>query len=323
MTVFFTVFFITAALLLLILAFAAHYMYRFATVRKTPVATVWEDDALFYRFRRMYEKCPPPFMEKRDKIRALGQGGEKLSLTSHDGVKLSARLIFPEGDVKAALIMFHGYRSEPTHDFGPLAYDLLQMGVMLLIPDQRAHGGSEGRHITFGVKERHDAVLWTEMLAERYPDVNMALFGVSMGATTVLTASELNLPHNVKAIIADCGYTTPTEICEKVLSHDLHLPKFPLFPVSRLAVRLFAGYDFGEVSAVSAVKNTSLPCLIFHGEEDGFVPYEMGETIRDAAGEKCTFVSVPKAGHGEAYLYAPEQYVDTIRRFLSGVNINL
>lgn len=323
MTVFLTVILIIAVLLLLILAFAAYYMYRFATVRKSPVSTVWEDDTLFYRFRRSYEKCTPLFMEKRDMIRALGQKGEKLFVNSRDGLKLSARLIFPEGEIKGALIMFHGYRSEPTHDFGPLAYDLLKMGLMLLIPDQRAHGGSEGKHITFGVMERHDAVLWAEALTEMYPDLNIALYGLSMGATTVLAASELPLPGNVKAIVADCGFTTPLEICEKVMVNDLHLPKVPLFAISRLAVRLFAGFDFGEMSAVDAVKRTSLPCLIFHGEKDGFVPYKMGEALRDAAGEKCTFVSVPEATHGAAYLYATEQYVDTILRFLGGVNINL
>lgn len=310
-------------LLLLFLAFAAYHMYRFAIVRKTPVATVWEDDALFFRFRRMYEKCPARFMEKRDAIRAIGQRGEKLTLTSHDGLKLSARLILPDGEIKAAAVMLHGYRSEPTHDFGPLACDLLKLGVLLLIPDQRAHGGSEGKHITFGVMERYDALLWTELLAERFPGVSIFLFGVSMGAATVLAASELPLPPRVSAVIADCGYTSPADICEKVLTADMHLPKFPLFPVSKLAIRLFAGFSLDDISVLSSVKRTHLPSLIFHGEKDGFVPFGMGEAIRDAAGEKCTFVPVADADHGESYLYAANEYLDTIRCFLNGVGIDL
>ncbi|MBQ6789079.1 MAG: alpha/beta hydrolase [Clostridia bacterium] len=323
MTVFLTVTIIAAALLLLILAFAAYYMYRFATVRLTPVSTVWEDDELFYRFRRSYEKCPPAYMEKRDVFRKLGKSGRRLSIASRDGLKLSARLILPEGDVKGALIMFHGYRSEPTHDFGPLGSDLLKMGLMLLVPDQRAHGGSEGRHITFGVKERYDAVLWAETLSEMYPDVSIGLYGLSMGAATVTMAAELPLPPNVKAVIADCGYTSPLEICEKVMVRDMHLPKFPLFPVSRLMIRLAAGFDFCEASSVDAIRKAPLPCLIIHGEKDGFVPFKMGEALRDAADGKCTFFSVPEADHGNSYLYAPNEYTQTIRRFLHGVDINI
>ena len=323
MTVFSTVIIILAALLLLFLAVAAYYMYRFATVRKTPVSTVWEDDGLFLRFRRSYEKCPPEYMGKRDRFRGIGQKGERLSVTSRDGLKLSARLILPEGEVKGALIMLHGYRSEPTHDFGPLGYDLSKLGLMLLVPDQRAHGGSEGRHITFGVKERYDVLLWAETLAKMYPDVSIALYGLSMGAATVTMAAALSLPPSVKAVIADCGYTCPLDICEKVMTNDMRLSKYPLLPVSRLLIRLLAGYDFGEASSVDAVKSTSLPLLVIHGEKDGFVPFKMAEVIRDAAGEKCTFFPVPEADHGESYLYAPALYVDTIRRFLDGVGINI
>lgn len=323
MTVFLTLIIILAVLAVLFLAFAAYYMYRFSTVRKTPVSTVWEDDEMFGRFRRSYEKCPPEYMKKRDSFRKLGQNGQKLTVTSRDGLTLSARLILPEGEVKGALIMFHGYRSEPTHDFGPLAYDLQRLGLMLLVPDQRAHGGSEGKHITFGVKERYDAVLWAETLAGMYPHVNIALYGLSMGAATVLMASELSLPPSVKAVIADCGYTSPFEICEKVMTLDMHLPKFPLFSASRIMTRLLGGYDFCEASSVDAVKNTSLPCLLFHGEKDDFVPHEMGKAIRDAAGEGCIFVSVPDAGHGESYLYATDNYIETVRRFLGGVDINI
>ena len=322
MNVFLTVFLIIAALLVLISAIAAYCMYRISVLRSDPVASVWESDEIFYRFRRVYEKCPPQFVEKRDMFRRIGQRGERLSITAKDGTALSARLILPEGEAKCAFLMMHGYRSEPTYDFGPLAYDLLQHGVMLLVPDQRAHGGSEGRHITFGVKERYDTSLWAELLANRYPHMDIVLYGLSMGASTVMMASALPLPPSVRAVIADCGYTTPLEICEKVMVRDMHLPKFPLFPISRLAVRLLAGYDFAEASSVDAVRETKLPLLLIHGEEDGFVPFKMGEVIRDAAGEKCTFFAASGATHGAAYLCAPEQYFDTIRRFLNGADIN-
>ena len=53
--------------------------------------------------------------------------------------------------------------------------------------------------------------------------------GLSMGAATVLMASELELPSNVIGIIADCGYTSPGAIVRKV-SRDVRIPAWVSYP---------------------------------------------------------------------------------------------
>ena len=53
----------------------------------------------------------------------------------------------------------------------------------------------------------------------------LILGGLSMGATTVLLASCFDFPANVRAIIADCGFTSPYEIAKSVLRRDA--PKAP------------------------------------------------------------------------------------------------
>ena len=42
------------------------------------------------------------------------------------------------------------------------------------------------------------------------------LAGVSMGATSVLMATALPLPANVRGVIADCGFTSPRAIMAQV-----------------------------------------------------------------------------------------------------------
>ena len=73
------------------------------------------------------------------------------------------------------------------------------MGHNLLLIDERAHGRSEGRTITFGIQERWDVESWARFAVERFgADVQIILYGVSMGAATVLMAAGLDLPENVK-----------------------------------------------------------------------------------------------------------------------------
>ena len=49
--------------------------------------------------------------------------------------------------------------------------------------DQRAHGLSEGKTITFGIKERLDCLCWVEYLVERFgKETQILLTGISMGA---------------------------------------------------------------------------------------------------------------------------------------------
>lgn len=67
------------------------------------------------------------------------------------------------------------------------------------------------------------------------------LHGDSMGATTVLLASGLNLPKNVKAIVADCGFTSAYDVFSHILKRDYHIPKFPIMKVTEVMTRKKAG----------------------------------------------------------------------------------
>ena len=77
------------------------------------------------------------------------------------------------------------------------------------------------------MKERFDCRDWAEYAVRLAgEDCNLYLSGISMGCATVLMAAGLPLPANVRAIIADCGFTSPKEILKTVLNRDYHLPAF-------------------------------------------------------------------------------------------------
>lgn len=256
----------------------------------------------------------------QDTVRGLfdelaGRPCEELTILSRDGRKLHGW--YYEGEEDAPLdIFFHGYRSFCMKDFCGGAELSRLLGHKILLVDQRAHGKSEGHTISFGVKERFDVVSWANYGAARFgEEIPIMLYGISMGGTTVLMASELELPKNVKGIVADCPFDTPMNILTHVAQRT-GIPKLLLRPFLILGAGIFGGFYVYGADAAQAVKKASVPILIIHGEADTFVPCEMSKTIYSANPSNITLVTVPDAHHGISYLVDPEKYQRAIMDFI-------
>lgn len=250
---------------------------------------------------------------------ALAIPYETVSVTSYDGLTLRGKY-YPASPEAPWLIMFHGYRSGAERDFcGGLPFGI-ESGFNVLLVDQRAHGKSDGRCLTFGIKERRDCLSWIEYVCSRTNNTaKIVLYGMSMGAATVLMATALGLPENVIGIVADCGYTSPSAIIQKVL-RDRHLPMFPTYALLRLGGMLYGGFDLEAASAVSAMDQCDIPILFIHGEDDRFVPCDMGrENYSHCHSLKKELLTIPNAGHGMSYMVDKTKYLDAVSSFLGKV----
>ncbi|MEG2251653.1 MAG: alpha/beta hydrolase [Clostridia bacterium] len=250
------------------------------------------------------------------------QSPEKVEITSFDGLKLRGSYL-PAGEEKQAVLLMHGYRAKGgISDFAPLLRFYHELGLSVLVVDQRAHGQSEGKWICYGVKERYDCKQWLEWLNGRAHFADLFLSGLSMGAATVLMATALALPPNVRGVVADCGFTSPWEICGHVLHVQYHLPKWPLLPLANAAVRHAAGYDLREASAVEAMrKDTSIPVLFIHGDQDAFVPTWMGRENYEACAATKVLVIVPGAGHALSVWKASADVQAAISAFVKSSSV--
>ena len=243
---------------------------------------------------------------------------EQLHVMSYDGKLLHATYL-PRQNAKGAILLFHGYRSCWQIDFGlvlPYYYD--ELGYSLLLVDQRAHGLSQGKYLTLGVRERLDVISWVTYMGQKAgQDVPLILGGLSMGATTVLMASCFDFPANVRCIIADCGFTSPYAIAKSVLHRD-H-PKAParlLLPLCSVCTRIFAGFGLHDASTLDAVRESRYPILFIHGTGDKFVPCEMTKEAYTVCTSPKELVLVPGAEHGKSYLVEPERVRAALKRFL-------
>lgn len=302
------IFIVTA---LLILIFAASYLsYRKA----------------FYVPQSQKESvCAIPSGEQyecvKDKILSLIKEMDELTfesvfITSFDGVKLYARY-YHVRDGAPLQIQFHGYRGSALRDFCGGHKLARELGHNILAVDQRAHGKSGGNTITFGIKERYDCLCWVKYALERFgKETPIFLSGVSMGAATVLMASELNLPENVVGIIADSPYSSPEEIIRKVCKEDMGLPPAIAMFFIRLGAKVFGHFDLKSADAINAVHRTKIPILLLHGESDLFVPCDMSKKIEENASGRILRETFPNAGHGISYIIDPDRYSRITIRFI-------
>lgn len=246
------------------------------------------------------------------------QEKERITMRSHDGLKLVAYYLPAPVESRRILILMHGYRNkEIVWDFSNLVKFYHEQGYDLLVPFQRAHGESEGEHICFGVKERYDVAQWAEYISGRFDGrCNIFLSGISMGGATVLMAAGLKLPGQVRGIIADCGYTSPWDIFAHVLKKDCHLPKFPFLYAADYICHRKAGFHFQEGSTAKSMRENRIPVLFIHGGRDDFVPAGMSWMNYEAcAAEKEIFI-VDRAAHGTSNLAAPEEYRRRVIKFM-------
>ena len=266
-----------------------------------------------------YEALKSPYLEgMRDVIRQQiddlsAYPCEEIRIKSHDGLTLFARY-FKGRDGMPVSILFHGYRGSSHTELSGAALMMISHGLGAIVVDQRAHGKSAGRTVSFGVKERHDALAWVTYARERFGnDTKVVLYGISMGASTVLMASELITDSGV-AVVADCPYSTPEAIIKRVLQNRGLKPGL-LYPFVTMAAFIFGHFRLGSASAVEAVKRTKAPILLIHGKADDFVPYTMSEEIKSAS-ESATLFGVDGAKHGASFAVGQENYVNCVLDFI-------
>lgn len=242
---------------------------------------------------------------------------EDIYINSHDGLKLHGKYYHVK-DNAPICICFHGYRSSATKDFSAGIKMCFENNHNVLLVDHRAHGKSQGQVITFGIKERYDCLDWINYIDTRFPNSKIFLFGISMGASTIIMSTSLITSQNVVGLIADCPYSSPKQIIKKI-AKDMKLPCNILYPFVYLSAKLFGGFNINESNCINEIKNSKIPTLIIHGEADSFTPCEMSKEMKKYASENVNLILFPKADHGLSYITDENRYKQAVKDFINNL----
>lgn len=280
--------------------------------------------AYYSPYRDAHEIKTKPFLDDKKQFDEIIRQATILSkipcrrvyTRSYDGLRLVGRYYHRSDDAPLCLC-FHGYRGSALRDFSVMGQFLQNEGYNVLIPDERAHFRSGGHTITYGVRERRDVVSWIDYACKHFgKDKPIYLFGISMGAATVLMAADLDLPDNVRLICADCPFNSPKDIICHVAKWSFKNVKLA-WALLYLSAIVYGRLVFRkEITAANAVKNSKTPILIIHGEDDAFVPAAMSEEIRAANPDLVERQTFPGAVHGVSYFSDPDRYVAVVRDFI-------
>ncbi len=252
---------------------------------------------------------------RRDKAWYQAQPRRTVSIRSHDGLTLYADVLEAENAVATVLLM-HGYRGSGASDFSMVLPFYHRNHINIVCPDQRACGRSEGKYITLGALERHDCRRWLDFIGEEFgKDLPIIMDGVSMGASTVLLATALDAPKNLKGVIADCGFTSAWEIVKMVLRSTKAIPVFPFAWIARPISHLLAHFGLKDADTREAMKQCSVPIFFAHGKADRFVPYEMSVQNYEVCTAPKELFLVDEAEHGMCFLLEQEAYEHKILTF--------
>ncbi len=234
-----------------------------------------------------------------------------------DGVRIEAWRI-PHPRPAGAVILLHG--------FGACKADLLDLAKELhpafpfdlLLVDLRAHGGSGGERISFGLKEVLDvqAALGAASRDSRTRSLPVGCYGVSMGAAVALQAAARFLA--IRAVAADCCYADLGRAIARAQRLTYHIPRVPLGQAVLWWTELRLGCRLGALSPLRAVSRmASRPILLIHGGRDVSIPAGESRRLFEAAGDPKELWVVPEAEHAACFYKAREEYVQRIGRFFS------
>ena len=235
-------------------------------------------------------------------------------IESYDKLQLHSYVVTHNSNKWAIVVHGYGGSGKLMSDKSKYFYD---MGYNVLIPDLRGHGKSEGDYIGMGWKDRLDIISWINFIIKENPNAEIVLHGTSMGAATVLMTSGENLPSNVKAIVADCAYTSAWDEFSYQLETYLKVPSSYILNVTNMVTKLKAGYSLKEASALECVKKATVPILFIHGDKDKFVPYSMMDKLYDATNSPKEKLTIEGGEHANSDLVSPFLYWLTVEDFLN------
>ena len=228
---------------------------------------------------------------------------------------------------KTGVVIFvHGFRGAFERDFTAMlrAPDFENLGYRSMIisyrNDANAPKDPSGLY-QYGVTE------WIDLdNAIRYVEQNInpdkiVLWGTSGGGGPVTSWLQNNPDSDrVDGIIFEAPVISFWESVE--VNGKARYPFIPelFFPYIKLFTEIRYGVDFDTMDFRDALVKSEVPVLLFHGDDDEWVPVDMSDYIAENRRTNFTYIRMSNVGHVTSWNADPVRYIFEITKFLNSLN---
>lgn len=190
-------------------------------------------------------------------------------------------------------------------------------GYNILAIDNRAHGLSDGKYNSLGLKEYSDIIAWGKFLHEQKKIQQIVLHGICIGSATALyTLISERCPSYMAGMVADGMYS---DFKETTKNHMIEQNR-PIQPCLNLFMwffKLFTKEDAVKNGPIRVIHKLKKPILFIYSKEDIYSVPEKGQLLYDTCiSEKKQLVWFEKGGHSRVRINNQEKYDNTIVDYL-------
>jgi pimeloyl-ACP methyl ester carboxylesterase len=228
-----------------------------------------------------------------------------------------------DGDV-GIVIFVHGFRGDYSREvFAKMrAGEIVDMGYRSMIISYRNDKGlpkDPSGIFQYGTTEWQDIDAAINKALE-FTD-NVVLFGTSGGGGPISSWLEnVGDENKVKGIIYEAPVINFWKSVE--VNGAARYPWVPkqLFGYFKIVTEIRYGVDFQKMDFTEAVINSNIPVLLFHGDDDEWVPVEMSDLIAESRVNNLTYIRYENVGHVTSWNADPDNYVYQLKTFLTNLD---
>ena len=230
-----------------------------------------------------------------------------------------------EGET-GVVIFVHGFRGAFERDFTAMlrAPDFENLGYRSMIisyrNDANAPKDPSGLY-QYGVTEWIDLDNAIKYVEQNINPDRIVLWGTSGGGGPVTSWLQNNPDSDrVDGIIFEAPVISFWESVE--VNGKARYPFIPelFFPYIKLFTEIRYGVDFDTMDFRDALVTSEVPVLLFHGDDDEWVPVDMSDYIADNRRTNFTYIRMSNVGHVTSWNADPVRYIFEITKFLNSLN---
>lgn len=189
-------------------------------------------------------------------------------------------------------------------------------GYNVLVFDTRAHGWSDGKYNTAGIKESGDLLAWMKYLHDELNQNHIITHSICVGGSAcMIAATREDTPSYYEKCIFDGLFISFVESFATHMKEQGH-GKSPIFYMVWFWFRVKSGVSVKLARPIKYIEKLNKPVLFLHGKEDIFSLPEKSSKMFGMCKSDKTVVWFEHGAHSRLRLVNPDEYDAAIKRFI-------